>query len=58
MNIQQVLPVKVIARKCAYEPPTLRMLGDIAGMTAAGSGIGSENGNPGNCSQDNRRPCR
>lgn len=59
MKILQESPDRAIVRTCAYAPPTLRRLGDIAGMTAAGSGIQSENGQPGNCSQENhRRPCR
>lgn len=59
MEIQQESPEGAITSGCAYSPPRLRLLGDLASLTAAGSGIQSENGQPGNCSQENhRQPCR
>ena len=45
--------------KAAYATPTLRRLGSLAELTAAGSAVILEQGNPGNCSQDlGRGQCR
>jgi hypothetical protein len=44
--------------KKRYQKPELKKFGRVGTLTMAGSGLGTETGQPGNCSQNNRKPCR
>lgn len=49
----------LVTGKTAYATPKLKFYGRVSALTMAGSGIDTENGQPGNCSQTpSRKPCR
>lgn len=59
MELQYTSPQATTVVKAAYATPSLRRLGSLSELTAAGSAIILEQGNPGNCSQDTSRgQCR
>ncbi len=57
MKLDHALPSQG-ALKATYQAPVLRLLGSVAELTAAGSPPNVEQGNPGNCSQNDAAPCR
>lgn len=50
-------PTPMVKRK-PYLPPVLVNFGAVRNLTQAGSAADFENGNPGNCSQNARKPCK
>lgn len=51
--------VALATGKTAYASPKLKFYGRVSALTMAGSGIDTETGKPGNCSQNtSKKACR